>query len=189
MSKPANKSRDIPVENQRVIASRGSMTQEKYAEKIGMSVDNLRKIERGETSVTLKTAKAIRENIGTSLDYIYGYTDSTNDEASIMLLYLKELFSYNIDTSHDFVTHNISVRKSVSDFLKKYAQATKLYESGEIDTDIYTMWIEKIKKDLNTSFQSSDDTSIFYSMMESSNYQELVRERDALAMSQMPRPM
>ena len=89
------------VENERFKAIRESlsMTQEQFAEKLNLSAASVRKIENAGANLGVNHARKIHELFGYSLDYIYGLIDSTNDEASTMLLYLKELFHYRFDNT------------------------------------------------------------------------------------------
>lgn len=182
----AGEKKHLNIEHQRVIAIRGSRTQEAFAGAINMSVDNLRKIERGEIGVTLNTARAIHEAEGVSLDYIYGYTDNTDDDASKILLYLAKIFNYSNEANDG--TYHITLRKSVVEFLENYRQATDLYESGKIPEAAYIPWIEKLKADLNGSFKSEGDTDIEYTLIESKSYLEIERRLKAEIMKDTPRP-
>ena len=71
----------------------GNITQEDFAEKIGVSTDTIRKIEQGKVKLTLDNAISIKSAFGVSLDWLYGVADDMNDEASTTLLALRKYFN------------------------------------------------------------------------------------------------
>lgn len=164
-------------------------SQELFAESIGVSGATITKIEQGRNQVTLDVAKAICKRYSVSLDYIYGLSNDTNDEASTMLLYLQKLFGYTVDTSHSETIHRITAMQSVTEFLTKYAQATKLYESGEIPEAAYTPWVKKLKSDFNDAFKSEQDTGADYILIEAHDYDQLVAKIKCDLMDETPKPI
>ena len=162
------------------------ITQDAFAEEIGVSSATIQKIEQGRLAVSLDIAKAINAKYGVSLDYIYGLADDTHDEASTMFLHLKALFEYRGDEEHG--THSIIVRKSIVDFLQAYEQATNLLQSGKIPEEAYTPWIAKIKTDFNDAFKSEQDTSVDYTLIEAHDYAQLVAKIKGELMDETPKP-
>ncbi|PQA60149.1 helix-turn-helix transcriptional regulator [Siphonobacter curvatus] len=78
-----------PIESQRLIQVRGNLTQEEFANRIGLNRVNISNIENGTQALSIKTARLIKEQFGVSLDWLYGYTEenpisyhaiSTSDE-------------------------------------------------------------------------------------------------------------
>ena len=144
------------VENERFKAIRESlsMTQEQFAEKFNLSVASVRKIENAGANLGVNHARKIHELFGYSLDYIYGLIDSTNDEASTMLLYLKELFHYRFDNTIRDYPHTVIVKPPVIDFLNAVAKADELLKSG-MPQQAYDLWIGKLKADFNAAMNEN----------------------------------
>ena len=84
------------------LRKRMDMNQETFAEKIGRSVDTIRKIEQGSMKLSADIAIAIADAFHVSLDWLYGRADDTNDDASTMLLYLDKLLGFYVDKNYDF---------------------------------------------------------------------------------------
>ena len=135
----------------------GIKTQQDFAERLGVSTETISKIEQGKNTVTVALAKKVADEFNTTLDYIYGLSDDTNDDAATMLLYLKKLFNYRIDGDNKdwFI---ISVKKCVLDFFTDYKQATDLFKSDKIPEEVFNLWVDNLKSKLNAVI--SDDTAM-----------------------------
>lgn len=147
------------------------MTQEIFSEKINISTANLRKMEGG-SSVGIAHALKIHEVFGYSLDYIYGLTDSTNDDASTMLLYLRKLFHYEYNAKSNFC-HTIEIAQPIIDFLNSLAKADELLASG-MPKPAYDLWLDQLKRDFDNAMNNQANYSTDkYAIV---NKRELVRE-------------
>lgn len=133
-----------------------NLTQEQFAEEIGMSPATISSIEQGRNQVSAEVAIAIADRFGVSLDWIYGRTEDTNDEASTMLLYLKKIMGFHIDQNY---THPyfFVIGKPFFDFFEGYVQATKLFNEGAIPEAAYNPWIDKLKDDFNKAMKENPD--------------------------------
>lgn len=153
----------MSIEHERIKAIRkaaGIKTQEEFAERVGVSTETISKIEQGKNAVSLSVAKSVAEKFGTTLDYIYGLTDDTNDDAATMLLYLKKLFNHHVDSKYSKkCSHVITVRKCVGEFLDKYAEAIDALDRG-MPKEALDLWIEKLKADFNFAMAEDDDTEV-----------------------------
>lgn len=152
------------IANERFKAIRESlgMTQEVFAGEIDTSVATVRKLERGDSdSLPLGHALKINQKFGYSLDYIYGITDDTNDEASTMLLYLKKLFDFTFDNRPGFerFPYSLCVRKCVVKFLEGYAQAKGLLDNGTIPMAAFEPWVAKLKAEFDSAMKETPSYS------------------------------
>lgn len=154
----------MSIENKRFKAVREalSLTQQKFAEELGISTAAVRKIENESTNLGINHAITIHEKFGYSLDYLYGFTDSTNDEASTMLLYLRKIFHYQYDAKMKY-PFTVKVSQPVIDFLKSISKADELLDSG-MPQEAYDIWLNQLKKDFNekmdghTTYADSPET-------------------------------
>ena len=83
------------------LRKRMDLNQETFAEKIGKSVDTIRKIEQGNMKLSADVAIAIADAFHVSLDWLYGRTNDTNDDASTMLMYLNKVLGFYTDNNYD----------------------------------------------------------------------------------------
>lgn len=145
-------------ENERIIDLRKklALTQEKFAEKVGISPDSVRKMERDDLKVSADTAIKIADSCNVSLDWIYGRTEDTSDEASTMLLYLKKVMGFRIDQNYTY-PYFFVIGKPFFDFFDGYVQATDLFNKGAIPEAAYNPWIEKLKDDFNKAMKETTD--------------------------------
>ncbi len=143
----------------KLIRTNRGLTQEDFAAKLEISAPMVRKIEQGHSNVSLSNAKKIREVFGVSMDYIYGFTEDTDDDASTMLLYLTKLFDYK--EPH----HSLSIKKCVADFLNNYAQAKDMFERGIIPVAAYEPWVDKLKHDFNNAIIDVEDVAVEFCLV------------------------
>ena len=164
-----------------------ALSQEQFAEEIDVSVETVRKIEQGKGTLSLDVAKSIREKYGVSMDYLYGFSDCTNDSATTMMSYLDKLFDYHSDIQGEYVAHHITIRKSITDYLRDYAMATDFHENKGLPESAYNTWVNSIKSKLNDEW-NVDDVGVEYLLVPASDYDELKKEIANDLMNSTPRP-
>lgn len=149
----------MSIENERFKAVREalSMTQQKFAEELAISPAAVRKIENGSTNLGINHAMKIHEKFGYSLDYLYGLTDSTNDAASTMLLYLRKLFRYECNAKSNFC-HTVEIAQPIIDFLNSLAKADELLASG-MPKQAYDLWLDQLKRDFDNAMNNQTNYS------------------------------
>ena len=59
-----------------------SLTQEDFADKIGISIDTIQKWEKGTSTPCLSIAKSMAQKLEVSLGYLIGVTDNKNEKSS-----------------------------------------------------------------------------------------------------------
>lgn len=138
------------------LRKRMDMNQETFAEKIGRSVDTIRKIEQGSMKLSADVAIAIADAFHVSLDWLYGRADDTNDDASTMLLYLDKLLGFYVDKNYDR-PYFFSMAQPFFDFFDGYTQATNLFKKGDIPEAAYNPWVDKLKSDFNEAIKSNPE--------------------------------
>ena len=136
------------------LRERMGMNQEEFAEKIGKSVDTIRNIEQGTMKLSADTAIAIADAFHVSLDWLYGRTDNTNDDASTMLMYLNKVLGFYTDNNYN-QPYFFSLSQPFFDFFDGYTQATNLFKRGDIPEAAYNPWIDKLKSDFNEAIKSN----------------------------------
>lgn len=136
------------------LRKRMNMNQETFAEKIGKSVDTIRKIEQGAIKLSADVAISIADAFHVSLDWLYGRTDDTNDEASMMLMYLNKVLGFYVDHNYD-QPYFFSISQPFFDFFDGYTQATNLFQRGDIPEAAYNPWIDKLKEDFNEAIKNN----------------------------------
>lgn len=189
MSKRSSKEK--PIEIQRIIGIREAMglTQEGFAEKIDIAATTYQKIEQCAIKLSLNNAIRIAKVFGYTLDYIYGLSDDTNDDASTMLLYLNKMFSYHADTQHTPHTHYIMVKECVVDFLERYAEINDFRTSKGLPQTPYDMWVSSLKAEFNAAWNQGENSSTNYCLIKVGDYESLKRGIEAELMSNTPRPI
>ena len=138
------------------LRKRMDMNQETFAEKIGRSVDTIRKIEQGSMKLSADVAIAIADAFHVSLDWLYGRADDTNDDASTMLLYLDKLLGFYVDKNYD-CPYFFSMAQPFFDLFDGYTQATNLFENGDIPEAAYNPWVDKLKYDFNEAMKCNTE--------------------------------
>ena len=141
----------LGVETKRFILIRTSfsLSQEEFADKLGISAAVVRKIERGAQNVTLDIAKRLHEVYGISLDYIYGLADDPTDSATTVLMYFRNLFHYQ-NCPGEENPHVLTIQKTVIDFLQALVQADQLLEEG-MPQSAYNIWVQQLKANFDTA--------------------------------------
>lgn len=155
----------MSIENERFKSIRltSGMTQQEFAEKIQTSVNNVRKLESGD-SLPLPHAIKIHELFGYSLDYIYGLTNNTHDAASDMLLYLNELFNIIFESDSCSIA-TLRIKNCAVDFLRGYAQAKQLLDNGTIPQAAFDPWLSKLKSDFDAKMEDSEQPAAEYKLI------------------------
>ena len=138
------------------LRKRMNLNQETFAEKIGKSVDTIRKIEQGNMKLSADVAIAIADAFHVSLDWLYGRADDTNDDASTMLMCLDKLLGFYVDNSYDR-PYFFSMAQPFFDFFDGYTQATNLFENGDIPEAAYNPWVDKLKYDFNEAMKCNTE--------------------------------
>ena len=136
------------------LRKRMDLNQETFAEKIGKSVDTIRKIEQGNMKLSADVAIAIADAFHVSLDWLYGRTNDTNDDASTMLMYLNKVLGFYTDNNYD-QPYFFSLSQPFFDFFDGYTQATNLFKKGDIPEAAYNPWVDKLKSDFNEAIKSN----------------------------------
>ena len=138
------------------LRKRMDLNQETFAEKIGKSVDTIRKIEQGNMKLSADVAIAIADAFHVSLDWLYGRTNDTNDDASTMLMYLNKVLGFYTDNNYD-QPYFFSLSQPFFDFFDGYTQATNLFKKGDIPEAAYNPWVDKLKSDFNEAIKSNPE--------------------------------
>ena len=138
------------------LRKRMDLNQETFAEKIGKSVATIRKIEQGNMKLSADVAIAIADAFHVSLDWLYGRTNDTNDDASTMLMYLNKVLGFYTDNNYD-QPYFFSLSQPFFDFFDGYTQATNLFKKGDIPEAAYNPWVDKLKSDFNEAIKSNPE--------------------------------
>ncbi|MBO5462252.1 MAG: helix-turn-helix transcriptional regulator [Clostridia bacterium] len=133
----------------------GNITQEEFAEKIGVSPDTIRKIEQGKVKLTLDNAISIKNAFGVSLDWLYGVADDMNDEASTTLLALRKYFNIctkKHECGDSFFT--VTIEENLRDFLLEYDNAEHFVKEKGIPEAGREAWLNDIKARYNEKIKA-----------------------------------
>lgn len=124
------------------------LTQEQFADKIGVSTVLISDIERKKKKLSLSNAIEIRRLFNVSLDWLYELSDDTNDMASNIIDNLRQVFKI------DFKNRTISVDENLAEFLDKLFDAYKTKEEKNIPDDGFKYWVDGLKKDYNEKLKT-----------------------------------
>lgn len=155
----------------------GKISQEEFAEKIGVSAETIKKIEQGKIKLSLDNAIRIKNQYNVSLDWIYGLEEDVNDEASIMLLALRKYFNLctkkHESTKETYLT--ISIEKTLRDFLLEYDDAERLIEEKGIPEAGREAWLNDIKYRFNQKNKGREKSEIInYKLTDFSDIKVLI---------------
>ena len=132
----------------RLLREKLELTQEQFADKIGVSTVLISDIERKKKKLSLSNAIEIRRLFNVSLDWLYELSDDINDTASNIIDDLRQVFNI------DFKNRTISVDENLSEFLDKLFDAYKTKEEKNIPDDGFKYWVDGLKKDYNEKLKS-----------------------------------
>lgn len=138
----------------RLLREKLELTQEQFADKIGVSTVLISDIERKKKKLSLSNAIEIRRLFNVSLDWLYELSDDTNDTASNIIDDLRQVFNI------DFKNRTISVDENLSEFLDKLFDAYKTKEEKNIPDDGFKYWVDGLKKDYNEKLKSPTGKTI-----------------------------
>ena len=120
----------------RLLREKLELTQEQFADKIGVSTVLISDIERKKKKLSLSNAIEIRRLFNVSLDWLYELSDDINDTASNIIDDLRQVF--NIDFKNR----------------TKLFDAYKTKEEKNIPDDGFKYWVDGLKKDYNEKLKS-----------------------------------
>lgn len=132
----------------RLLREKLELTQEQFADKIGVSTVLISDIERKKKKLSLSNAIEIRRLFNVSLDWLYELSDDTNDTASNIIDDLRQVFNI------DFKNRTISVDENLAEFLDKLFDAYKTKKEKNIPDDGFKYWVDGLKKDYNEKLKS-----------------------------------
>ena len=136
------------------LRKRENLTQEELAEKIDVSAPLITSIERQVKKLSLRNAMLIAKEFNVSLDWLYGLSDDTKDNASNVLATLQDIFDIDLEKKY------IRVDENLANFLKSLSTAykTKSRKEYNIPEEAFNYWIEGIKKTYNENPKSDKKT-------------------------------
>ena len=154
------------------LRKRENLTQEELAEKIDVSAPLITSIERQVKKLSLRNAMLIAKEFNVSLDWLYGLSDDTKDNASNVLSTLQDIFDIDLEKKY------IRVDENLANFLKSLSTAykTKSRKEYNLPEEAFNYWIEGIKKTYNEN-PKSDKKTVYYLQSQEEYLGELEEER------------
>ncbi len=125
------------------LRERLNLTQQEFADQLNRDFQMISHIERGTKGLYLPLAIEISKQFNVSLDWLYGLSDDTKDNASDIVDKLKSVFDI------DLVDKKVSIDLELAEFIKKLSQAYKTREKQGIPDEAFKYWIEGIKNEYN----------------------------------------
>lgn len=140
-------------------------TQSDFADFIGTTQSALSGYENGDRTPSYEILIAISQKCNVSIDWLCGLSDKmTLDRHITTYKDLFTLFINLLDTKYQGSSKNIEIWKSLElesnnitivlhddpnfkEFFTKWCKICVLHNSGDIDDDLYKMWIEKQLKE------------------------------------------
>lgn len=124
--------------------SRG-MTQKEFAEQIGVTAASLSAYETGTKSPSLNVAMAIAQKLKVSLDWlcVMDLDDSTCRTYADVIQHILAIERANpkgMYVEHQAILFNDPV---LNRFLGEFMKMKDLHDDNTIDTDVYSLWVEK----------------------------------------------
>lgn len=119
------------------------LTQQEFADQLNRDFQMISHIERGTKGLYLPLAIEISKQFNVSLDWLYGLSDDTKDNASDIIDKLKNVFDI------DLISKKISIDLELAEFIKKLSQAYKTREKQGMPDEAFKYWVEGIKNEYN----------------------------------------
>lgn len=153
-----------------ILRKRENLTQEKFAEKIGVSAPLVTSMETQKKKLSLRIAMLIAKQFNVSLDWLYGLSDDTKDSASNILASLKDIFDIDLEKKC------IHIDKNLSDFLESLSRAYRTRKEGILPEEAFNYWIDGAKKTYNEN-PKSDKKTLYYLQSQEEYEGELEEKR------------
>ena len=132
----------------RLLREKLELTQEQFADKIGVSTVLIFDIERKKKKLSLSNAVEMRRLFNVSLDWLYELSDDTSEPASNIIDDLRQVFNI------DFKNKTILVDENLAEFLDKLFDAYKTKEEKNIPDEGFKYWLDGLKKDYNEKLKA-----------------------------------
>lgn len=155
-----------------ILRRKENLTQEEFAEKIGVSAVLVSNMEKQVKKLSLKNAIEISKQFNVSLDWLYGLSDDTKDSASNILSTLKDIFDIDLEKKCIYIDENLV--KYLEGLSKAYK--TKLSKEYNLPEEAFNYWVEGIKKTYNEKPKSGEKT-LYYLQSQEEYLGELEEER------------
>lgn len=150
-----------------LLREKENLTQTQFAEAIGVSTVLISDIERKNKRLSLRNAIEIRSKFGVSLDWLYELSDDTKDNASNIIVNLRDIFDI------DFKEKRIGIDDNLVTFLEELSNAYKIKANKEnnVSDETFKHWVEGIKKTYNEKGKS-DKTTYYYLQTVNEHFRE-----------------
>lgn len=140
-----------------ILRKRENLTQEEFAEKVGISAVLVSNMEKQVKKLSLTNAMEIAKQFNVSLDWLYGLSEDAKDSASNILVTLKDIFDIDLEQKC------LKIDSNLATFLEELSNAYRIKskKANNVSDDAFKFWIEGIKKSYNEK-PKSDDITYYY---------------------------
>ena len=145
----------------RELRRKDNMTQEQFAEKIGVTANAISKLECGESKLSIETALSISDVCNVSLDWLFCKRNTMENVSKNILINLRELlkitFIYGEPNSYyiegqEFIL--LTIDDCLRDFLMNYEAAENAKTKMGISDKLYESMLCEIEENYNKMLRS-----------------------------------
>ena len=149
------------------LRERLGLTQQEFADQLNRDFQMISHIERGTKGLYLPLAIEISKEFGVSLDWLYELSDDTKDNASNIIVNLRDIFDI------DFKEKRIGIDDNLVTFLEELSNAYKIKgnKANNVSDETFKHWVDGIKKTYNEKGKS-DKTTYYYLQTVNEHFRE-----------------
>lgn len=127
------------------------LTQEKFAEAIGVNKNTVSSVETSSRLLNIETGIEIAKKYGVTLDWLYGLKDAAKENdvldsfSSFFGVGKRTIAVADKTTSCENIFLTVHLSNVVRDYLLKKNEIEKTKEEKDLPTDAYKAWLESVK--------------------------------------------
>ena len=142
------------------------MKQSELSEISGVSIATISAYESADgtkgKNPSLENARSLAKALGISLDWLCGMPDNISEKPATyselfkFLVYISNsayTLVYSADRSNEYGELLVGIIEfrdtNIYNFISKWEKIKRLYDQGDIDRELYSLWLEKQYKDYN----------------------------------------
>ena len=136
------------------------VTQEEFANSIGISKTAISNIENGKNLMSIEVALAVAEKYPMSLDWFYKRTDNESsgnldDFLSVFKVGQRSVFIEGKNASYESTFLTVQLSSVTRDYLLKLNEIEKINKEKDLPKDAYNAWRESVKMEYQKALKEN----------------------------------